>query len=263
MGHNAEIYLFDYTKYTTEVAPAFRDLLNGDTSSPLLQEVMTTPGLHRYPLPVPTKIDIQKYCTYLGLDLELRQEFIFQDSYENPLRQCHSSTCEILSSCLFHAKYPDPNSVELINVLYITTVSRYCLGEGQYVGRSNNPSSFNRVLKDKNLLTPRLFALLEYLDLRGIVLGWGWSNSDGVKGWLNPTETQKLFNLLSRIPLPTYESSFDRMRMFLKTNSDGSKTYQHPSASRDELFLSFLRTVSQIAGEQQKGILWGNDISRK
>jgi hypothetical protein len=60
------------------------------------------------------------------------------------------------------------------------------------------------------------------------------------------------FRLVVR-SLPDYEQSFQVMEGLRRTAT-------HPTATFEELSLSFVRTVCVLARRDHKGVLWGNDV---
>ncbi len=76
--------------------------------------------------------------------------------------------------------------------------------------------------------------------------------------------------LLFALPLPDYDQTFAAMGNFRGVHNllaDYSwappfygATYEHPTASFEELSLSFVRTVCLLASRDGKGVLWGNDV---
>ena len=111
-----------------------------------------------------------------------------------------------------------------------------------------------------------LWKLLTLLGKRGFVVGYQWSSSnDGINGWLDLRETIDLVEFLYDMPLPMYPASFEAMKEFKKPypllyEKFGVTCYDHPEFSFEELSLSFIRTVAEIAATEGKGILWGNDV---
>lgn len=261
MGHATEVFLFNYAIYVDDVVQAFRRLLLDGTPASWMHE-----WLDEYPDDRLrwSGVDLPEYCTYLTAELAPATPF---EQVAYPMggwehRACRTATCPIRQQCPLHIAQ-DGRNAERLHTLFIRAVSARCLGEGQYLGRSTTVWLFIDMLEEEGHLNDRLRGLLSCLGLRGYVMGYGWANSDGVQGWLTPQETRELMQLLTAVPLPHYEATFARMRSFLRTNDDGSRTYQHPQASRDELFLSFLRTIAALASQHDHGILWGHDLSVK
>ena len=58
---------------------------------------------------------------------------------------------------------------------------------------------------------------------------------------------------------------FKGMRNILEGRVTGTEflglVYEHPSASFEELSLSYVRTVCSLAARDGKGVLWGNDVA--
>lgn len=85
--------------------------------------------------------------------------------------------------------------------------------------------------------------------------------SEEIHGWLTVDETAELALHLDELPLPRYEPSFERMNALERQLPPLRDEAAGPPYSRDQLRLSFLRTTAFIAVDQEKGILWGNDVS--
>jgi hypothetical protein len=142
--------------------------------------------------------------------------------------------------------------------LFGATVKATCLGESQFVGRSFNIFFYKGVLKKNGVpLDSELWKLLFLLGARGFVIGYEFSNSDGIHGWLTPEETERLMSLLQPLPLPPLEPTFAAMKN-TQRQSDGYKVEEWEF---EELSLCFVKIVATVATAEGKGILWGNDVS--
>jgi len=210
MGSDAEIYVFDEERYLAEVVPAakhllltgeimpwWRDLLRQEYAfynmDPYFDETIATlsarPGL-----------DLDRYCTYLGPDLGMhgpRRDLYAAardvgHTYRWDERVCRSTTCPMRPLCLFHQDQTAGHVEEFNHALEVAVAVR-CLGEGQFVGRSQTPFRFQQVLAYLGVAGDSVIhTLLERLGRRGFVVGYGFANGDGLHGWLTPEETHIL-----------------------------------------------------------------------
>jgi len=99
--------------------------------------------------------------------------------------------------------------------------------------------------------------LLDHLGRRGFVVGYAFSNGDGIHGWLSAEETSELVRRLRDLALPCYEPTLAAMEAF-RPQKPGP--YECAGVTFEALSLSFVRTIASIAEERQQGILWGNDL---
>lgn len=257
MGSDARIYIFDHNKYTTEVIPALKSFLLTGHLNPWLSELKHKIDTVWY---VPeylcsSSIDIDKYCNYLEADFSARNQYSLFSGIDWELRSCKSPSCLLRDFCIFHTSSGRDN-VKYFNCLICGAIIEKTLGRSQFVGRSQRASWYQEDLHFNNL---RLIKLLSALAYRGNVIGYLWKNSDGIYGWLSPSETCQLYQELSKIDLPLLDRSFDAMEEALRE----FRSERNPEPSRlnfCKLSLSFVRTVAQIAYEQDCGILWGNDL---
>lgn len=263
MGSDAEVYLFDYLRYRDEVVPALHQLLRG-TVVPLLHNL-----IERFPdwwdLPDEQfRTHVRYYPTELiGICSYLTRDFAFIGSVEDKdcwvgweKRACSSTSCPQRQHCPLHASQKG-GLFEEFRILFESVVSATCLGEGQFVGRTMNTFGYYDVLEHFQIPANHpIRPLLNALESRGFVVGYGLGGIGGIHGWLTPTETKELAEHLTSLPLPQYEASFAAMRSF----EDAHGRYKHPTAPFGELSLSFVRTVATIASTQHQSILWGNDV---
>jgi hypothetical protein len=102
--------------------------------------------------------------------------------------------------------------IETLAMLFGAVVKATPLGESQFVGRSFNVLFYKDVLKKNEIsLDSELWKLLFWLGARGFVIGYEFSNSDGIHSWLMPGETERLVSLLKPLSLPQLEPTFEAM----------------------------------------------------
>jgi hypothetical protein len=243
MGSMAGVFVFDHDCFVNCVAPAFRDLLATSRPGPWLEQVWRTgrwwrsPRKHPFSLPLPS--DPNSGDEYLNGDLSI--------------------SATLTACCIPGGRGRNRDMTgrfEPLWHLFETALQQYCLGDWQYMGNATRPITCINWLPEGSYPSPGLQRLLTDLGERGAF--WRHSGGgfwEGVHGWLSPGETAELVTELSRLPLPQYEPSWERMRAFLS-----EPVYQRPGPSRAELFLSFVRTVGVLAVQQCCGILWGNDV---
>jgi hypothetical protein len=263
MGSDAEVYIFDHARFVTEVVPMVRTLLATGVVEPDVAALARE--LDRDPLPSLGGADLARDCTYLRVsDLALEQRVDRKDPWRDrwELRACTSVVCPSHVHCPFHLARRDATE-DVISLIEALVVDR-CLGPSQFVGRSVNVGYYRDLLQpsvfdEQHPLTP----LLDALGRRGRVMGYTFANSDGIHGWLDPDETRALVRHMASLHLPEYEASFDAMEAFrrrLEGPHGGSSYEPPPEFTFEQLSLSYLRTVATIATQQQRGILWGNDL---
>lgn len=214
--------------------------------------------------------DILQYCTYFDKDFSWAGLDDRTANYEVEWegRACESEACPERNTCPFHLGQPSERAEALL-WLFEAAVSIRCLGDSQFVGRSMVVTNYWETLsglgvdQDDPLLT-----LLARLGKRGYVIGYQWGfGYEGINGWLDPQETCELALRLDELPLPRYELSFAAMKSFNKPHPwtelherFGITAYDCPGCSFQALSLSFVRTVATIAANENKGVLWGNDV---
>lgn len=162
--------------------------------------------------------------------------------------------------CVFHIQTREAGQyvVEEFNEALADAIAARCLGEGQFVGRSRTALDYRTILVSLGVDEhTEVYELLEKLGRRGFVVGYLFSNGDGVHGWLTPNETRQAFGQLDALPLPRYEATLaaahEQWRQFQQSTDQ-------PNSAWAALSLSFVRTVAAIAVSQKQGILWGNDL---
>jgi hypothetical protein len=266
VGNDARVYVFDDARYREEVVPGMLELLAGRPPAwlPALPELDTEreevgavlEHARRSP------IDLGRHCHYLQKDLGLEEEApeaSWRAGFE--ARACRSTTCPERTRCPYHWAQADKlgSPVESLNFVLERAVARLCLGASQFVGRTVSAAEFY-----SDLLTELGVAgadptrvLLRRLGRRGFVVGYGFSNGDGIHGWLWADETSELVRRLSDLDLPRYEPTFAAMEAF-RPRKPGP--YECPGVSFKALSLSFVRTVAVIAQAERRGVLWGNDL---
>ena len=284
MGADATLFVFDYALYRDSIVPTFLRLMRGGAMDDWLRELLYAdkyePGLSERVSAsrgfVPT--GFWQRCTYLDSELAVTTVFAeaenkYDGSWE--ARACRHPVCPVRDSCPFHRIQGDQLNVvadDWRRWLEKAIVQR-CLGEGIFLGRSIDCFFYWNALDQLGVAsTHPARALLERLGRRGFVIGYrGSSGTEGIHGWLCPAETKTLADYLFALDLPDYEYSFAAMESFkgarniLEGRVAGMEfqwpVYEHPSASFEQLSLSYVRTVCTLAARERKGVLWGNDVA--
>ncbi len=280
VGSNADVYVFDYERYRVEIVPAAKHLLLTGEMAPWWAEAARAMaagyGLESNAdemiaaLTARSGLDLDRYCTYLDPDLGLRDSQ--PERYHAPrhvrrnewdLRACHSAECPMRRICAFHIQTREAGSyiVEEFNEALADAVAARCLGGNQFVGRSHTAFDYRTLLASLGVDDHDVVHdLLEKLGRRGFVVGYLFSNGDGMHGWLNPDETQQLLARLDALPLPRYEATLaatdEQWRQFQEQHASMARS----DSAWDALSLSFVRTVAVIAVGLRQGLLWGNDM---
>ena len=263
MGSDAHVYVFDHARFMSEIVPIVHTALATGALAPEAEEVWGR--IADEPWPRLGGCDLVRDCTYLRPG-----DLAFEGAIDHPgpwydhweARACDSLDCPSRTQCPFHLSRRDATE-DVIGLIEALVVDR-CLGESQFLGRSVNVAFYRDLLHptifdQRHPLTP----LLEALGRRGRVIGYLFSNSDGIHGWLDPAETGELAKRLSRLHLPQYDATFDAMKTFrhrLEGPYGGTSYEPPPTFSFEQLSLSYVRTVATIAAQRQRGILWGNDL---
>lgn len=297
MGSDAAIYVFDYSKYASEVVPALHQLLlTGEVVPPLHLIVKQRRASSAYDsaedVTLLRNIDLLGHCTYLTPELAPR--FLPPAAQTKPhlkdwnVRACQSEQCPLRGWCPFHLQR-NHSMVEELNHALRAVVKAQCLGKSLFVGRTMNPGDYRELLD--HLQTPPehpVRALLKPLATRGFVIGFRWSlTGEGIHGWLKPDETEQLLAFLGELPLPQYELDTKNIESLLKVRQardmirlEAEGIIKGRIAFRAEpispaleeagkavlesewyaLSLSFVRTIASMAAAQGKGIMWGNDL---
>jgi hypothetical protein len=303
MGSDAFVYVFDHARFVSEVVPAILALLRTGELRPILGALIP------WHLPWLGEgegtwgdwgpfggADLARDCTYLRAT-ELAFEGPVADSWWDGWeeRACRSSECPSGTRCPYHIQQDGPDrQVDVVSELFEHAVARHCLSqdEGQFVGRSVN-SGYYRDLLDRYTArqSDAIRRLLHALGTRGRVTAYGFANSDGIHGWLDPIETRALHTALGALDLLKTEpsDSFEAMRALHSSYNAATTPPQFHGApwteaalgrlrfvtphvavleeaphdlpcTWEELSLSFVRGVAAIAVRSGKGILWGNDL---
>lgn len=258
MGANAEVFVFDHETYIAKVLPAFLKLLRDGEVVDWLQQFVKRREMRPE---LWDKTDLARFCTYLERDFSWRGPYDLTYTYALPWEQrsCTSDDCPEREHCPFHC-VGSPSIAEQVNWLFQIGVSIWCLGRSQFVGRSWTVSRYSELLpalgvpEDDPILN-----LLALLGKRGFVIGYQFGfGSEGINGWLDPSETADLARRLDLLQLPRYETSFAAMERLRMPGADGG--YEYQGFSFEALSLSFVRTVALIAAKEGKGLLWGNGL---
>ena len=257
MGTDAEVFVFDYDAYITEVVPAFHKLLLTGHPPDWLYPIIKKRDIQFENL---EKTDLLRHCTYLGYDFSWRGPYDGRDIYDLQWdqRSCKSEDCPERGHCPFH-QYGSPAIAERLLWLFEVAVSIKCLGQSQFVGRSKTVVDYWGMLSDLGICQDNtILKLLALLGKRGFVIGYQWGfGYEGINGWLDPQETTDLAKRLGKLSLPRYETSFEAMESFRRHESG---SYEYLGFSFEALSLSFVRTVAAIAARENKGLLWGNGV---
>lgn len=283
MGADARLFVFDYELYRTIVVPAFlRILRDGSVDGWILnlyQAHMDELGLEGQVVSESTvwgSIDLLRHCVYLDEDFGVRDRMglmgsLYDFGWEG--RSCASEDCLGRTTCPFHPRggHSIRAVTDFLDLLHLSVTKR-CLGPGQFLGRSIDCFFYWDTLEQLGVSSDNpIRALLERLGRRGFVVGYnGMIGTDGIHGWLSPDETRALAEGLFALNLPQYEYSFSAMEGFktLRNVLEGRglnldfqwPVYEHPGVPFEELSLSYVRTVCGLAARDGKGVLWGNDI---
>ncbi|SDS95006.1 hypothetical protein [Actinoplanes derwentensis] len=275
MGADAEIHVFDYQRYRTEVVPALVDLLRTGEPGPfLIAFFRDTAASHRMDFTArwprmaahlrtpPT--DLARHCTWLGPDLRHRPEPWLGTPRADQRHDlvCPSRTCPERGHCLLHG---DRAGAENVNILFEALVTACCLDRPQFVGRTQDPLDYWPLLDAWRVPAgDPLRRLLAALADRGAVLGYGFGVTEGVHGWLTEAETADLAHRLTALPLPRYEPTYEAMRdlhyVSMSRAAQARTAAPPPGPSWLEVSLSFVRTVAVIAAAENRAVLWGNDV---
>jgi len=285
MGADAYVFVFDHARYCTEIVPAFVRILKEGCVEEWLEQIREEDLQRPYADLIPPPrynfqmfggTDLKANCTYLDAELASTAPSHTGSLYDADWvhRACKSHDCEARWRCPLQE--PGRNSAagdpeELLSLFHLA-VARRCLGESQFLGRSIDVYWFWDLLD--SLAAPQddpIRRLLSLLGRRGFAVGYRWTvGTEGIHGWLNPSEAAELSERLFSLPLPNYNRSFVDMGGFRRTGNAlenypslspfVTSRYEHPNASFEELSLSFVRTVCLLASREGKGVLWGNQV---
>ena len=248
MGTDAEIFVFDYEAYVTEVVPAFIDIFRGrrvvDWLHPFLKRRELDPSQWK-------KSDLALFPLRLNPDLSWVGPYDLRYTYDYRWQERWSHSVEGSEEA------PPDDTAEQINWLFNKAVSIKCLGPEQFIGRSMTVSHYAELLPELGVKQDDpLISLLAALGKRGFIISyWFGSGFEGANGWLDPGETADLASKLDSLKLPRYEVSFAAMEQFREGYG-----YKCPGFSFEALSLSFVRTVATIAAAEDRGVLWGNGL---
>ena len=258
MGSDAEVFVFKYETYITEVVPAFLQLLRDSSIVDWLKPFAERKGIQPE---LWDRTDLARFCNYLQPDFAYRGPYDLTNTYDFAWnrRSCKSVECPERDHCPFHQNGSEAIA-EQITYLFRIAVSIKCLGPSQFVGRSWTVDRYAKLLTEIGVRSgDPVLDLLARLGKRGFIIGYRWGfGFEGINGWLDAAETAELANRLRALPLPEYESSFEAMKRFPSMEADGDSKFR--SISFEILSLSFVRTVATIAAREHQAILWGNDV---
>jgi hypothetical protein len=260
MGSDAAAYIFDDKGYRDRVAPGLRRFVHtgeaDDWLDDLLLRLAAGIGEFEFARIRALGFSFDAVCDYLGAEFAFAGSDADQWSSGWERRACQSRTCPAKEVCPLHQTRQLP-AAEDFNCLLQACVVDQCLGPGQFLGRSVGPLWYSDTLAATGFGAKHpLFDYLRKLEYRGFVIGYRFSNSDGIHGWLSAGETEAFHAVLKGIDLPRFEPSFSAMEGFRR-----GLAFEAPAAySFKQLSLAFLRAVAQMAIADAKGILWGNDI---
>jgi hypothetical protein len=276
MGSDAALYYFDIEAYRAHVVPALRALMLGRMPPlwlPALIDATDYGGMDQrlaasftvYP------VDLDR-CTYLDEDLACKDPGRFNPGlgdrprnvahvqYHAPdARRCAAEACDVRETCPFH-KDNHPGRAELVSGLFQLAVSWICCkGPGVFVGRNATPGRYQETLKE--LYVPQddpLRELLDRLGTRGFIIGYGWTDGDGVHGWLDPKECRELAVALWTLNLPAYPVTPENLARY--TPLKARRTSWIDEYGWDRIVLAYVRAMAERAAEQGYGLLWANDL---
>ena len=254
VGSDAEIDIFDYDRFTSEIVPAFRRLLEEGDVAPWFEDVYRVWEPNDRPWPT---IDLKRHCTYLGDDLRCRIVPPLDAEWDDwSQRACSSTECPERGQCPFH-RDADSQFAEKFAMVLDEVVEKFALGKGQFVGRTVSVGLYRPFLVEQGIGPEHpIHLLFDAIQSRGRVVGYGWAGAlEGIHGWLTSTEANQLSELLSNLPLPEYDVSFDAMERFRPVKPG---PFEAPGIPFPQLSLSFVRTVATIASTEGKGVIWLN-----
>ena len=163
MGADAFIFVFDYSRYRTEVVPAFVTFLKDGSVPGWLTELRRRREQSRYgefaapnqELRIVDGIDLSAHCTHLDADLAPAGRAIYSRSlYESDWsdRVCRSSQCPERLRCSFvEARARSTADPEQLLDLLQLGVTQTCLGPCQFLGRSIDALWYWNLLNDIGL----------------------------------------------------------------------------------------------------------------
>ncbi|GLY02593.1 MULTISPECIES: hypothetical protein [Actinoplanes] len=240
MGADAEIIVFDYDRYRSQVVPALVEMIRGRGVEPWLAEVFRSAGGYeagwrRLAEELRTRsTDLARYCTWLADDLR----YIGADPVDREAGKqvfCHALSCPERLRCRFHADN-DRFALEELNALHEALVATLCLGQSRFLGRSVTPGLYLPVFRRCGVPEgDPLWDLLGALATRGAAFGYQYTmGTDGIHGWLTPAEAGEMARRLGELPLT--------------------------GADWPEESLSRIRVMAAKASAAGFGVLWGNDV---
>jgi hypothetical protein len=255
MGSDAHVYVFDHAGFIEQLVPAILGLLRTGQMVPAFADLWCHDTDD--PWPYLGSADLTRDCSYLRItDLAFEGRPAAQRPWFDPWseRACRSEACPSRSTCpLFDGHQA---CAEAVTWLVAHAVGVHHVGRSQFVGRTVNIGFYDGVLHDAGVSESHpVRDLLRSLGNRGRVIGYRFGNSDGIHGWLDPGETQALTEHLHALPLPRYPATFEAMDTALRDSRQSPAGFPFEQVS-----LSFVRTVAEIAAQEQRGILWGNDL---
>jgi hypothetical protein len=220
MGSDAEVFIFDYDAYRREVVPAFVDVFRQGHVAKWLEPFLKRRELNPA---LWNRNDLSRYADSLDPDLSWRGPYDLEWTYDDDWQHRWSTSNENSA--------PPDELAESINWLFKIAVSIKCLGASQFVGRSRTVTHFSNTLSELQVKEDyRIVELLAALGKRGFLIGYQFGfGSEGINGWLDAAETADLASRLDRLPL-------------------------------EESILWVVPTTAKCAVEENRGLLWGNDV---
>jgi hypothetical protein len=253
MGSDAFVYVFDHASFVEQLVPAILGLLRTGHKVPALADLWYHDTDD--PWPYLGSVDLARDCSYLRIT-----DLAFEGLPSSPTpwddrwseRACRREACPARTKCpLFdgHDVYADA-----VTWLVTHAVPVHHVGAARFVGRSVSIAFYDSVLHEAGVPESHpVRDLLRALGHRGRVIGYGFGN--GIHGWLDPGETRALAEHLHALPLPRYPATLEAMDAVMPGPHTFPAGFQFKHVS-----LSFVRTIAEIATQQQRGILWGNDL---
>lgn len=260
MGSDAKAFLFDDQLYRERVAPALRRFVETGDADGWLEDLLRRLANMDWEFDLPRirglGFSFDAVCDYLGADFSFPPCGADKGLGDWENRACSSDTCPAREVCPLHGSRQPPVADDFNNLVEACVVDQ-CLGPGQFLGRSVSPFRYSETLEAFGIGSDHpVFDCIRKLGYRGFVVGYTFSNSDGIRGWLTADETKAFHGHLRGLDLPQFEPTFEAMESFRRD----FRYEAPPPYSFEQLSLAFLRTVAGMAVVAGRGMLWGNDV---
>lgn len=235
MGAWGGLCIFDHTRYVSVVTPALR----AGESDPLIRRTLARRSQTRVLQPAYRGLArVMAQCDPDLTACALGRDFLVCDGVL-------VATAKRTAGCLDLWGYE--HAADLFErVVTRETVSRYAvLGLSFYAVR--------QLLPEDALADPRARTLIEQLDDRCKYWAVGTGGyGEGIRGWLDPTETGRLAEALRGSDLPGVDSLTERIRAYC--GDSGTDAEIHLTRIRQ------FRAVLTLAQAEGRGVLWGRDL---